>query len=451
MTRIGLLGGLALALFSASAIAPAHKLSTSDGPALASRMVLTPPAAKTFSEHAVQFRASVFDAARPARIRWSVVGAGRIGPDGLYRAARSGGAQVIAAADGVARAADIALSAVPPPDRPLLLVSCYDGGTIDVLDAASLNQAGEFSIGAVASGIAVNPRRRAALVAAGDRVVAIDLRSMDWQASAPLPRARYSEVAALAGGYFAVTDNNASAGNTGVRFFSIGAAGRPLPAGGAAAGETPEGIAADSNGRRFYVSNINSSTVMAFGFDGRGHARRIATALTGARPFGLTKAEARETLFVADNDTPTVSGSRARPGLEAFALPSLRRIGAVRRTGSRDALPLGLAVDERSGRIFVTNEGDGTVAVFSLHGPNLIATLRSGGLPWLPAIDARHHRLYVPNAGDDAVQEFDTVSLRHVASAQPTCGYPTALTLVQASPPVGPNPRHAHAGALGAK
>ncbi|MBC5827642.1 MAG: hypothetical protein GIW99_08190 [Candidatus Eremiobacteraeota bacterium] len=264
--------------------------------------------------------------------------------------------------------------------------------------------------------------------------MAVHLTSMRFVASQPVPTARFSEVASLAGGYFAATDNNAVAGKPGIRLFRISAGTRPMLAAGVAAGETPEGIAVDHTGRQFVVSNINSNSIMRFFFDGHGHARLSGVAKTGARPYGIALDEAHGMLFVADNDTSTVSGAASRPGLEKFRLPSLRRVGTAEATGTSNALPLGVAEDSRSQQLFVTNEGDATVTVFSLPSIRRVATLRTGRLPWLPAVDEPDHRLYVPSAGEDVVQQFDTRGYVRAQSAEHVCGYPTAVALVAAAP-----------------
>src|SRR5450432_4196930 len=93
------------------------------------------------------------------------------------------------------------------------------------------------------------------------------------------------------------------------------------------------------------------------------------------RAFGVAVDNRRNILVVADNDTPTLSGTKSRPGLEMFSLPSMRRIGKPISTGTANALPLGVAVDPALSRVFVTNEGDDDVAVFALPSLRRGATL----------------------------------------------------------------------------
>jgi hypothetical protein len=262
----------------------------------------------------------------------------------------------------------------------------------------------------------------------------VNLRTMRWAVSAPIPGVRFSEIARLAWGYVAATDNNANRGQPGVRIYRINSVGVPLLVSSAVAGDTPEGIAPTADGRGFYISNINGNSVMRFAIDAHGGAKLVASGKTAARPFGLALDSVHHQLFVADNDTTVVSGAKAQPGLERFDATTLRRMGAMISTGSKSSLPLGVAIDAAARRLFVTNEGDGNVAVFSLPEVRRIGTLTAGLTPWLPTFDTATHRLYVPNARDDSISVFDTRSLRAVAPAVPTCSYPTSVAVFGGRP-----------------
>ncbi|MBC5827272.1 MAG: hypothetical protein GIW99_06270, partial [Candidatus Eremiobacteraeota bacterium] len=130
-------------------------------PAFSPTIRLWPAAARTFPRDRLAFHASGTDTRNAPALRWSLIGDGQISADGVYTApSGAGGAQVIAAEGRVAAAAHIAVRAPPPPQRPLLIVSCYDDGALDVLDAKTLAQIGSFSAGRDAAGIAVDQRRR---------------------------------------------------------------------------------------------------------------------------------------------------------------------------------------------------------------------------------------------------------------------------------------------------
>lgn len=427
MTRTSIAGCLAICL----AAAPIPRVSHQPAPALGFgvRLRIQPNGAQVFTGATLRFRVSIVGATAPLEPHWTLVGDGALSADGTYVAPpRPAQAVIAVAAGGSAASTSVRVVNPPAPMTELALVTCYDEGDAQALASPDLLERGRLHVGAKAAGIAVDPDQRVALVATEGRVVSIDLSRMRAVQSEAIAGARFSEVALLADGYFAATDNNAADGGTGVRIFALGPNFKPLLVGGAPAGETPEGIAAASDGREFYVTNINGNSLMRFSFDGRGHARLVARAATGARPFGLALDARHALVFVADNDTSVVSGPRSRPGLETFSLRSLRRVRPPLATGTPNSLPLGVAVDGDAGRLFVTNEGDADVAVYSLPTLQRVAALPVGRSPWLPALDTRRHLLYVPAARSDALAVYDTRSLRQVATAS-TCGYPTGVAL----------------------
>jgi sugar lactone lactonase YvrE len=407
--------------------------------ALPARIEVSPAGAAVFAGSSVPFAATLIGAdgkilpsgVKPPPIAWTVVGPGSISDDGVYAAPRGAGqtAIVIARVGAVSRSVPVEIAA-PPGDVPLLLIACYEAKLLDVRTLPQLHRRGVLLGPELPAGIVVDSRRRLAFVSAKETVAAIDLATMDVRQSEPLRGTRFSGAAELAGGYFAATDNNAGRGSPGVYFFRVDETGRPALAGSVAAGETPEGLVASPDGRTFYVTNVNSNELMRYAFDGNGHARITASAKTGTRPFGLAIDPTRGLLFVTDNDTPYLSHERSRPGLEVFSLPSLRRVGAAIPTGSKDALPIGVAVDSHAGRLFVTNEGDSNVVVYALPSMRRISALPTGKFPWTPRVDERAGRLYVPSAHDDAVDIYDTRTLRRVGAAVSTCSYPTNVGIV---------------------
>ena len=261
------------------------------------------------------------------------------------------------------------------------------------------------------------------------RVVSLDLRTMQTSASAPVRGARFSEVAALTRDFFAITDNNAGAGQLGVRIFRIRRGQKPQLSGGVISGDTPEGIVAAPSGHEFYVTSVNDDSLMRFSFDGRGGALLTGRTRTGNRPFGIALARSHRLLLVADNDTATINGPRSRPGIEAFALPSLRRRVVVP-TGAAGGVALGVGGDEPEDSVVVTNEGDADVAAFSLPDLHLLKNAATPSTPWLPALDAARHLLYVPSAGADTISAYDARSLRRVWTAS-TCSYPTSVAVAE--------------------
>jgi DNA-binding beta-propeller fold protein YncE len=401
----------------------------------APRFSVLPQSAKVFAGNDLQFRTTLVGDTLPARISWSVVGPGSIDASGLYRAAPSpANADVVAdAGHGVTDAVSVRTVLPPPVDRSHVLVTCYEDGTVNVYDASDQALAGAFSVGAHAAGIAVDARARHAVFAGDEQLFAVDLHTMRWQSSAPIAGIRLSEVAPLAFGYFAATDNLGVPATAGVRIFRINPLGVPIAVSKISAGDTPEGIATTQDGRTFFVTAINSNGVTRFVLDRNGIAHRTGAASTANRPFGVGVDEAHNLLIVADNDTPTLNGARANPGIERFNLTTLQRLGPVIHTGSTTALPLGVAIDPAASRLFVTDEGLADVAVFALPSFERVATLPTGLTPWLPHVDSQSHRLYVPAARANTVTVYDTKTLRVIGHIPQTCAYPTAVTVASAA------------------
>ena len=423
--------GIVVIAAAVALIAFADNASRGQLQTFAPRIAVFPSSGKVFVGRSLQFRTALVGTTESSDIRWSVVGPGSIDRNGLYRATDVPATAEIVADAGGGVTDSVSVSSVRPPvlTHPLLLSTCYEDGTVNVFDARTRALSGAFSVEGRAAGIAVDERARRAVIAVDAQLLAVDLASMRWRASAPVSGARFSEVALLAGGYIAATDNLAQSGHTGVRIFRVDASGGPTLVSGTAAGETPEGIAPADNGHTFYVTSINSNMVTRFAIDASGRARQTGAARTATRPFGVAVDPVHHLLFVVDNDTPTLSGSRSHPGLETFSLPNMRRIGSIVNTGSSSSLPLGVAVDPSQSRVFVTNEGLSNVAVFALPSLRRVAMLPTALTPWLPFLDARRHRLYVPNARANSISVYDSHSLREAAPTLPTCAYPTSVAV----------------------
>jgi DNA-binding beta-propeller fold protein YncE len=402
------------------------------------RVDVVPAAGAVFAGDAMRFHVRIVGGtAAPEGVRWQAFGAGSIDETGLYRAPATTGTAVsiVATVEGSAGGARVSVVGPPRSGAVRAVVACFADGSLDVRGAHDAPAFGRLAIGDAAGGAAIDERATFAIATSGERLVAIDLATMTARASAPLTGARLGEVALLDGGAFAAASNeNASVGGEGIAVFRLRRDSAPQLVSTAPAGETPEGIAVDSDGRTMYVAGVNSNSVTRLVLSNDGRTRKTGAARTNTRPFGVAVDARDHLLLVADNDTPTLSGAQSRPGLEAFSLPSLRRSGLPRSTGSPDALPLGVAVDESAGRLFVTNEGDDDVAVFALPSLRREATLRVGRTPWLPSVDTRRHLLYVPIARDDTLDVFDTRTLRRAAGNVPTCAYPVGVA-VGATPP----------------
>jgi YVTN family beta-propeller protein len=422
-----------------AAPAPEHGTQSTGRISEAPRVDVEPANVAVFAGAAVRFHARlVGGTAALGSVRWKAFGAGTIDDGGLYHSPPLPGsaASIVATVAGGAGGARVTVVGPPPSGTAVTMVACYSDGALEMRGVSSGAAIGRMMIGDSAGDVAIDEQAERAVATAGDRLVQIDLATMTPLESTPSTGARFGEVALLAGGAFAaVTNANAGSTGDGIAIFRLTTGAAPVLVSKAPAGDTPEGIAVDADGRTMYVTGVNSNGITRLVLNDKGIARKTGTARTGTRPFGIAVDSRRRMLLVADNDTPTLSGSQSRPGLEVFSLPSMRRIGRPLSTGSANALPLGVAVDPGVDRLFVTNEGDDDVAVYSLPSLRREATLATGRTPWLPTVDTRRHELYIPNARDDTLDVFDTRTLAHIAAKVPTCSYPVGVAVQPARPP----------------
>jgi DNA-binding beta-propeller fold protein YncE len=145
------------------------------------------------------------------------------------------------------------------------------------------------------------------------------------------------------------------------------------------------------------------------------------------RPFSVVLDAPERRIDVVSNVPQTLT----RPGgrVEAVDLNS----GKVTQRSAHFRFPIGAALDARRGRLFVTDEAAGVVAVLDArtlrptHSP-----LRACAVPWRPAVDSVRDRLYVPCARSNAIAAFDLRSLAPLAGSPfRTGGYPLAVTAVR--------------------
>jgi len=191
-----------------------------------------------------------------------------------------------------------------------------------------------------------------------------------------------------------------------------------------ATGDTAEGLAIDAGGVDGYVANVNDATVADVDLAQMRVRRRFRVA---ERPFSVVLDAPERRIDVVSNVPQTLT----RPGgrVEAVDLNS----GKVTQRSAHFRFPIGAALDARRGRLFVTDEAAGVVAVLDArtlrptHSP-----LRACAVPWRPAVDSVRDRLYVPCARSNAIAAFDLRSLAPLAGSPfRTGGYPLAVTAVR--------------------
>jgi len=187
-------------------------------------------------------------------------------------------------------------------------------------------------------------------------------------------------------------------------------------------GVTAEGIALDANRQIAYVGNVNDNTIATVDLRTMSVLQKIPAV---ERPFGLALDARRRRLFVVANVSPSMNargGYVAAIGLAAPLPRIVARSSALR-------FPLGIAFDERSGRLFVTDEAADLIYVLNsttlraAHAP-----LTTCATPWRPRV--ANGRLYVPCAREDRVDVFALNTLRRVRGAPfPTGGYPLSVSV----------------------
>ncbi|MBV9172387.1 MAG: YncE family protein [Chloroflexi bacterium] len=103
------------------------------------------------------------------------------------------------------------------------------------------------------------------------------------------------------------------------------------------------------------------------------------------------------------------SGGGAFPGEDGKV--SVLDVSAARvlRTVSVGPDPRDVAVDERGGAVFVTNDDDATVAVLDARSGALERSIQVGSRPHALTVDPREHRAFVVNSEDGTISVLDTI------------------------------------------
>jgi YVTN family beta-propeller protein len=151
-----------------------------------------------------------------------------------------------------------------------------------------------------------------------------------------------------------------------------------------------------------------AAVVTGAGLLGMRHARAgpvVATVAVGRLPWRVVVDERRGRAFVVNRGDGTVS-----------VLDS--GTGALLRTVAVGIDPVAAAVDEGTGRVFVANGGDATVSVLDARSGAVLGVVVVGTSPQGLAVDGRAGRVFVPNRSDGTVSVLDARSgalLRTVA------------------------------------
>ena len=163
-------------------------------------------------------------------------------------------------------------------------------------------------------------------------------------------------------------------------------------------GPEPEGVRVSPNGQWVIVTNESGNSVTVI------DTRTLSVAHTmsvGQRP--------RDVAFTADSATIYISGE-FDASIYRAAVPKGEPVAKLLQLGKEDR-PMGVVLDAKHKRLFVSTGRGGTVAVISLAGPKLIKEIAVGKRPWGIALSRDGRRLFTANGPSNDVSIIDTASL----------------------------------------
>ncbi len=165
-----------------------------------------------------------------------------------------------------------------------------------------------------------------------------------------------------------------------------------------AVGREPEGVRASPDGRWVLVTSESDDSVAVI--DVRTHTVRSRVAV-GKRPRDLAFTDDSRTAYVSGEGDATVYRLALTGNPTAAPFLQLRP----------EARPMGVALDEKRGRLYVSTGRGGTVAVISPADGKLIAEIAVGARPWGLALSANGTRLVAANGPSGDVSVVDTERL----------------------------------------
>jgi YVTN family beta-propeller protein len=165
-----------------------------------------------------------------------------------------------------------------------------------------------------------------------------------------------------------------------------------------AVGREPEGVRASPDGRWVLVTSESDNSVAII--DARAYVL-VRSLAVGRRPRDLAFTEDGRTAYVSGEGDSTVY--RLTLGENPAAAPLLQL--------RPEARPMGVALDAKRGRLYVSTGRGGTVAVISPRDGRLLAEIAVGARPWGLALTADGTRLVAANGPSGDVSVVDTERL----------------------------------------
>ncbi len=310
-----------------------------------------------------------------------------------------------------------ALRIVAPPRGSVIAVASYDDGIV-FHDLHTFAMLGTLATGGAPSDVAALGRHILTTDTDGAALTSIALQPWNVRAINGVPLG--DEIAADPPLHaFFVTERDLD-GKGGVARVSADGAVRD-----AVTGTTAEGIVVDDRRQRVYVADVNDDSVAVVDAD---TLRVIARIGHLPRAFSLALSSDGTRLYVVSNEGTMTLFARAGRVTEVNVAS---RPHVIARSADLP-FPDGVALDERDGRLFVTDEEANAVYVLdprTLAQRRILTTCKT---PWKPALDAESDRLFVPCASSNEVDAFDARTLTRVHGAPfPTGGYPLAVSVVR--------------------
>lgn len=165
-------------------------------------------------------------------------------------------------------------------------------------------------------------------------------------------------------------------------------------------GSQPAGIAVNTTTNLVYVANFQDGTLSVIqGTTGTQNCSArcltvIATVAVGHLPIGVAANPKTNRIYVTSNFDHAVSV------IDGFTNKLLASIPI-------GLQPVGIAVDPLTNLIYVANSKDDTVSVINGDNNSIVATVRVGHAPWGVAVNPRSDNIFVTNADDGTVSVID--------------------------------------------
>lgn len=350
----------------------------------------------------------------------AVLGPGRVTSSSTYvlpdHLDASSATLLAASANGLAMHG-ISFASPPPPGQAFIAVASYDEGIVIHSARQPFAQRAVLAVGGAPSDVAIDAAGHLA-AAATDGDSASIAQISPWRV-AHFSGVPFADELAFDDRTQALFVTNRDVGGAGAltRIASDGSVRQRR------LGLTAEGIAIDEARGRVYVANTNEDTVSIVDASTLVELQRFRAI---ARVFGLALSDDGTRLYAVSNQSASSPFAAAGSAVAIDVSSAHPRV--VARSASL-AFPVGIAIDSRERRVFVTDEHDDVVHVLdaaSLRPAH--APLKTCRTPWKPALAGG--LLYVPCARADRVDVFDARTLRRMPGAPfKTGGYPLAVAV----------------------